>query len=170
MVSKKDIGGATKELLSQTRTSISSNSLKLTVYIISEASSASNLFIIGDNSYQLYKEVALLTNKRCVYEDLFYDNKVYPVELNKNSEKENWRAEQLVVASNNELVFCDEIPSKMSTHVKNSIGAEKEIRLGDRINKTKLISDIIGLGYVQVDTTRFPGDISSRGVLSMCFQ
>ena len=63
-VSKKDIEGVTKELLSQTRTSISSNSLKLTVYIISEASRDSSLFVIGDNSYQLYKEVALLTNKR----------------------------------------------------------------------------------------------------------
>ena len=162
-VSKKDIAGATKELLSKTRTSISSNSLKLTVYIISEASNASSLFVIGDNSYQLYKEVELLTNKRCVYEDLFYDNKIYPVELNKNSEKESWRTEQPLEARKDELVFCDEIPSKISTHVKNSTGAEKEIRLGDRINKTKLISDIIGLGYVQVDTTRFPGDISSRG-------
>ena len=162
-VNKKDIGVATKELLTQTTTSVSSNSLKLTVYIISEASNASSLFVIGDNSYQLYKEVELLTNKRCVYEDLFYDNKIYPVELNKNSEKESWRTEQPLEARKDELVFCDEIPSKISTHVKNSTGAEKEIRLGDRINKTKLISDIIGLGYVQVDTTRFPGDISSRG-------
>ena len=162
-VNKKDIEGATKELLSQTTTSISSNSLKLTVYIISEASNVSSLFVIGDNSYQLYKEVAQLTNKRCVYEDLFYDNKIYPVELNKNSERESWQAEQRVAVSKDELVFCDEIPSKMSTHVKNRTRVEKEIRLGDKINKSKLIADIIELGYSKVDTTRFPGDISSRG-------
>ena len=128
-VNKKDIGVATKELLTQTTTSVSSNSLKLTVYIISEASNASSLFVIGDNSYQLYKEVALLTNKRCVYEDLFYDNKVYPVELNKNSERESWRVEQQVATGKDELVFCEEIPNKMNTHVKKSTGAEKEIRL-----------------------------------------
>ena len=162
-INKKDIEGATKELLSQTTTSISSNSLKLTVYIISEASNASSLFVIGDNSYQLYKEVALLTNKRCVYEDLFYDNKIYPVELNKNSERESWRVEQQVATGKDELVFCEEIPNKMNTHVKKSTGAEKEIRLGDKINKSKLIADIIELGYSKVDTTRFPGDISSRG-------
>ena len=162
-VNKKDIRRATKELLSKTTTSISSNSLKLIVYIITKASDASNLFVIGDNSYQFYKEVATITNKRCVYEDLFYNNRIYPQELNKSSERESRRVEQQAVAGVSGLVFCEDMPSKMRIHVKNKTGVEKEIKLGDKMSKKTLIADVVGLGYVQVDTTRFPGDVSSRG-------
>jgi len=152
-----------KELLSKKATQINSNSLKVAVYIISKAGEISSLFIIGDNSYQLCQEVGAITNKSCTYEDVYYDNKIYPKELNKSSIKEKRRLEKIVRSGARGLVFCDALPKEIHIDVKNRVDVKKEIKIGDKINKEVFVKVVEELGYLRVDTTRYPGDISSRG-------
>jgi len=160
---KTHIDRIAKELLSKKATQFNSNSLKVVVYIISKAGEISSLFIIGDNSYQLCQEVGAITNKSCTYEDVYYDNKIYPKELNKSSIKEKRRLEKLVRSGGRGLVFCDALPKELHIHVKNKDDLKKEIKLGDKINKEEFITMVAKMGYSRVDTTRYHGDISSRG-------
>jgi len=160
---KTHIDRIAKELLSKKTTRINSNSLKVAVYIISKAGGISSLFIVGDNSYQLCQEVGAITNKSCTYEDVYYDNKIYPKELNKSSIKEKRRLEKIVRSGARGLVFCDALPKEIHIDVKNRVDVKKEIKIGDKINKEVFVKVVEELGYLRVDTTRYPGDISSRG-------
>ena len=54
-----DIAKTTRSLLSDKNTNILTNSEKVAGYIISEAGKTSSLFVVGNNSYQIYKEVEL---------------------------------------------------------------------------------------------------------------
>ena len=151
---KTYIDRITNDLLSKKVTQINSNSLKLAVYIISKAGEASSLFIVGENSYQLCQEVGATTNKSCVYEDIYYDNKIYPKELNKSSIKEKRRLEKLVMTGGDGLVFCDALPKELRIHVKNKEDVKRVINIGDIINQKELIRVVGELGYSRVDTTR----------------
>ena len=100
------------DIKTKKKTSITSNSIKLIAYSVSCLGDGCGLFVVGNNSYQLDKEVALITSKKCLYIDTLYEAALYPRELNKNSVKEIKRTEQQIEGGGVGMFFCEDIEIK----------------------------------------------------------
>ena len=158
-----DIAKTTRSLLSDKNTNISTNSEKVAGYIISEAGKTSSLFVVGNNSYQIYKEVEAMSDKMCVYEDAYHDENVYPLELNRNSEDQRKKVENQIASGSEGVLFCSHISKKIKVHVEKAGPGVRTIRVGEKTNKKDVVESAKLLGYEKVETTRYPGEISSRG-------
>ena len=160
---KKKIKKIINKLVLEKEVGIKTNSLNLTLYLISKATKQTNLFIVGENGHQLYQQFDIATNIKSAYEDALYDKSIYPRELNSNSENEVRRVEGQVARGEGGVIFCSALPEKVSIHVKKTTTQKRVLKTGDKINKKELIETALVLGYSKVDTTRYPGEISTRG-------
>ena len=160
---KKKIKKIINKLVLEKEVGVKTNSLNLTLYLISKATKQTNLFIVGENGHQLYQQFAIATNIKSAYEDALYDKSIYPRELNSNSENEVRRVEGQVARGEGGVIFCSALPEKVSIHVKKTTTQKRVIKTGDKINKKELIETALAMGYSKVDTTRYPGEISTRG-------
>ena len=118
-IKEKKLRGLFNDIKTKKKTSITSNSIKLIAYSVACLGENCGLFIVGNNSYQLYKEVTLITNKKCLYIDTLYETALYPRELNKSSVQEIKRTEQQIEEGGVGIFFCEDNPSKRKVHVKN---------------------------------------------------
>ncbi len=162
-IKEKNIRKFFEDIQTKNKTSITSNSLKIITYAIKCLSDGCGLFIIGNNSYQLYKEVGLITSKKCLYIDTLYETEIYPKELNRGSSKETKKTEQRIGGGGIEIFFCEDNPGKRKVHVKNQSKKRIMIKKGDNISKKSFMNRAFDMGYENTDTTRYVGEISDRG-------
>ena len=162
-IKEKKLRALFNDIKTKKKTSIASNSIKLIAYSVSCLSDNCGLFIVGNNSYQLYKEVALITKKKCLYIDTLYETELYPSALNKNSIKEIKRTGQQIDGGGVGVFFCEDNPSKRRVHVKNQTKRNIKIKSGESISKKSLMDGVNKMGYESADTTRYVGEISDRG-------
>ena len=162
-IKEKKIRGLFDDIKRKKKTSITSNSIKLIAYSVSCLGDSCGLFVVGNNSYQLYKEVAQITRKKCLYIDTLYEAELYPSELNKSSVKDIKRTEQQIEGGGVGMFFCEDNPRKRKVHVNNKTKRNIKIKRGENIGKKRLMDGLGKLGYENTDTTRYVGEISSRG-------
>ena len=162
-IKEKKLRGLFNDIKTKKKTSITSNSIKLIAYSVACLGDNCGLFIVGNNSYQLYKEVALITKKKCLYIDTLYETGLYPSALNKNSIKEIKRTEQQIEGGGVGLFFCEDNPRKRKVHVKSQTKRNIKIKIGENISKKSLVDGVNEMGYESADTTRYVGEISDRG-------
>ena len=162
-IKEKSLSGLFKEIQTKKKTSITSNSIKLIAYGVSCLSDDCGLFIVGENSYQLYKEVGVITTNKCLYIDTLYETALYPRELNKSSVQEIKRTEQQIEEGGVGIFFCEDNPSKRKVHVKNISKTSININKGENTSKRGFIDRVNEMGYEKTDTTRYAGEVSDRG-------
>ena len=162
-IKEKNLKRFFEDIQAKNKTGITSNSIKIITYAITCLSDSCGLFIVGNNSYQLYKEVGLITKKKCLYIDTLYETEIYPKELNKGSIKETKKIEQRVGGGDVEMFFCEDNPGKRKVHVKNKSKKRIRIKKGEEISKKSFMNKAFDMGYENTDTTRYVGEISDRG-------
>jgi len=162
-IKEKKIRGLFDDIKTKKKTSITSNSIKLIAYSVSCLGDNCGLFVVGNNSYQLYREVSAISTNKCLYIDTLYEAELYPSELNKNSVKEIKRTEQQIEGGGVSMFFCEDSPGKRRVHVNNKTKRNIKIKRGENIEKKDLVDGLGKLGYENTETTRYVGEISNRG-------
>ena len=152
-----------KDINANINATLKTKSIDVIEKAILAASNGGGLFIVGENSYQLYKKVSAKLDRGCVYIEPTLNKKIYPRELNKGRLIEIKRFEKQIAKKSGGLFFCDELNKDEIIHVKSNENKAIKIDAGKSIDKKRLETRIKEMGYEHSDTVNHVGEYSVRG-------
>ena len=153
-----------KDINEDINATLKTKSISVIENTILKASKKAGLFIVGENSYQLYKKISNRVEAGgCVYIEPSLNVQIYPKELNKGRLVEIKRFEKQIAKKEGGLFFCDEINKDETIHVKSDESLDIKVEAGERIKKNKLEKRLQEMEYELSDATRHVGEYSVRG-------